>query len=118
MRPRPGFTLRILLLSSVLLLIPGCKGATPIKSLLDDPAQYDGATVKIAGTVTGSVGAIGEGAYQVDDGSGTITVLTRDEGVPRQGAKVGVKGVFRSSYTFKTEVDASSVILEKGRYTQ
>ena len=39
-------------------LIAGCKGGgtTPIKTLLDNPGQYDRQTVRIAGTVTQTLG--------------------------------------------------------------
>ena len=44
-----------------------CQGTTPIRKLLDDPGQYDGKTVRIAGTVKTSIGALGFGAYEVED---------------------------------------------------
>ncbi|HYU91818.1 MAG TPA: hypothetical protein VE966_15340 [Gemmatimonadales bacterium] len=104
-----------LVLATAALLVLSCKGATPIKTLLDDPGRFDGQTVRIAGEVRGSVGALGFGAYQVNDGTGTLTIVSEGGGVPRQGAKVGVEGTFRSAYTLGTQTTA--VLVEQRRYT-
>ncbi len=97
------------------LVLVSCNGATPIKTLLDDPGRFDGQTVRIAGTVQGSVGALGFGAYQVNDGTGTLSIVSQGDGAPRQGAKVGVEGTFRSAYTLGSQTAA--VLVEKRRYT-
>jgi hypothetical protein len=106
-------------LSALLLLLAGlaaCKGGvTEIKTLLDDPGRYDRQTVRITGTVGTSVGALGYGGYQVDDQTGTLLVVTNQGGVPREGAKVGVEGEFRSAYTVGTHTGA--VLIEKERFT-
>ncbi len=114
-RRSAGIGIRLVLIALAIVFVPGCKSTTPIKTLLDDPSQYDGKTVRIAGTVTGAVGILGTGAYQVDDSTGKLTVLSEVGGAPREGAKVGVEGTFRSAFTFKTETAA--VLLEKKRYT-
>ena len=100
------------------LALAGCKGrtdVTSIKTLLDDPSRFDHQVVRVAGDVTKSIGVLGYGGYQVDDGTGTITVVTKDNGAPRTGAKVGVEGEFRSAFTLGTE--SVAVILEQQRYT-
>jgi len=105
-----------ILAASIALTLGGCKGATPIKKLLDDPSHYDGLTVQIAGEVTQSIGVLGTGAYQVDDGTGRLIVVSKDGGAPREGARVGVKGVFHAAFTFHTETAA--VLVESERYTK
>jgi len=100
-----------------LLLLVACPGATPIRRLLDDPSHYEGKTVRIAGTVKESVGALGYGAYQVDDGTGTLTVILEGGGsTPRTGAKVGVEGTFRSAFTLGTK--SLAALIEKQHKTQ
>ncbi len=94
-------------------LTAGCRSTIPIKTLLDDPARYDRQTVRIAGTVGPSIGILGYGAYQVDDGTGTLTVVSQEGGAPREGARVGVEGEFRSAFTLGTETAA--VLIEKRR---
>jgi len=64
-----------------------------------DPGRFMDKDVVIAGTVTQSIGALGRGVYQIDDGTGRLWVLaTRN--VPSKGAKVGVKGHITQSITF------------------
>src|SRR5262245_50474535 len=103
-----------MLCALVLALATSCAGTIAIKTLLDDPQTYDGKTVRIAGDVTGSAGLLGYGAYQVDDGTGTLIVISKDRGAPREGAHVAVEGVFRAVFTFKTE---SVAVLEEARHT-
>lgn len=90
-----------------LLLLAGCKGTTDIRKLLDNPAEYEGKTVRVAGTVKESAGVLNYGVFRLDDGTGTIAVITKVGGAPRQGAKVGVEGTFRSAFTLGTETLAA-----------
>ena len=106
----------LLLLTAVLLA--GCKGdagVTSIKTLLDDPSQYDHKTVRIAGTVEESAGILGYGGYRLNDGTGTLTVVTSKGGSPRTGARIGVEGEFRSGFTLGTSSIAA--VVEGKRYT-
>jgi hypothetical protein len=104
----------LVVLASVL-LFAGCRTATTsVKTLLDDPGRYDGKTVQISGEVTGAVGVLGYGGYRVDDGTGSILVVTKTGGAPREGAKVGVEGVFRSGFTLGAQTAA--VIEESRRF--
>ena len=99
-------------------LLTGCNRSLPvtsIKTLLDDPSRFDKQVVRVAGDVTQAVGLLGYGAYRVDDGTGSILIVTKENGAPRQGARVGVEGEFRSAFTVGTETAA--VILERERYT-
>jgi hypothetical protein len=100
------------------LLLAGCRNdlsVTPVKTLLDDPSRFDKQTVRVAGTVTRSFGVLGYGAYTVDDGTGSISVVTKENGAPREGAKVGVEGEFRSAFTLNSQ--SVAVIMEHGRYS-
>jgi hypothetical protein len=110
---------RLAAAAALLALLAGCKASdlpvTSIKALLDDPGRFDKQTVRIAGDVTRSLGVLGYGAYEVDDGTGSIPVVTKENGAPRTGAKVGVDGEFRAAYTLGPSTAAA--IVEKGRYT-
>ena len=107
--------MKYLAMAAVVLLV-GCPGARPIRELLDDPSRFDGKTVRIAGEVKEAAGALGYGAYKVDDGTGSITVVSQGGGAPRVGAKVGVEGTFRAAFTLGTT--SVAVILEKQRRSQ
>ena len=103
------------LAAAVVLLLRGCGGTTPIKTLLDDPDRFDGKTVRIMGTVQESVGALGFGAYEIKDATGTLPVVSQGGGAPRSGAEVGVEGTFRAAFTLGTR--SAAVLVEKRRYT-
>lgn len=64
---------------------------TTISRLLAEPNKYHDEEVGLRGEVIKSASVLGRGAYQLDDGTGTIWVVS-SKGVPRQGARVTVKG--------------------------
>ena len=109
-------TARLILYVAVLALSAACgRGTLPISRLLDDPSRYDGERVRIEGRVTGfSFGALGRGAYQVDDGTGTLPVISERGGAPREGARVGIEGIFRSVFTFGDRSGAA--LMERDRF--
>jgi hypothetical protein len=106
-----------LLFAGILLVLAACNTkTTSIKTLLADPGKYDGKTVRIAGEVGQSIGALGFGAYEVNDQTGTISVVTQGGGAPTRGARVGIEGTFRAAYTLGTS--SRAVIVEKKRVSQ
>jgi hypothetical protein len=80
----------VLILAAVLLLT-ACPKQTTISSINADPGRFRSKEVGIVGNVTDSYGVLGNGAYEIDDGTGRIWVATR-RGVPSRGSRVGVKG--------------------------
>jgi hypothetical protein len=76
--------------------LAGCASVTPIRQLLDDPSEYDGKTVRIEGRVRGAAGGLGVGAYEVEDKTGRLTVVSDQGDPPRSGANVNVKGTFQA----------------------
>lgn len=106
-----------LLFAGFVLALAACNTkTTSIKTLLADPGKYDGKTVRIAGEVGQSIGALGFGAYEVNDGTGTMPVVTQGGGAPTRGARVGIEGTFRAAYTLGTS--SRAVIVEKKRVSQ
>ena len=112
---RPRF--RAALVASVIalgLITAGCKGGgIEIKKLLDDPGRYNGTAVRVGGKVTASAGLLGYGAFRIDDGTGSVLIVSK-KGAPREGAKVGVEGTFHSVFTF--ENTSGVAIEETNRY--
>ena len=98
-RPRRSVRFALLALGVVL---GACASDRSVRigTLLEDPGRYEGKTVRVEGEVTESAGALGYGAYRVDDGTGKIYVVTTRGGAPSEGARVGVVGTFRALYTF------------------
>jgi len=64
---------------------------TTISEINADPARYQNKEIGLIGTVTDSYGVLGNGAYELDDGTGRIWVMTT-RGVPARGSRVGVSG--------------------------
>lgn len=95
------------------LLFAGCRATVPIGQLTSDPHEFDGRKVKVEGEVTGAAGALGRGAYVVDDGTGSLVVVSEERGVPRAGSRVAVTGWFRSLLTVGSL--GAAVLLERDR---
>jgi hypothetical protein len=96
-----------LLTIATLLVIPGCMGKTPIKTLLDDPEQNSGKHVRIAGEVTTSPALPSADSFEVDDGTGKVFVLSKEHGSPPVGTKVVVRGIFYAAISSPTQTFAA-----------
>ncbi|MDP3909733.1 MAG: hypothetical protein Q8Q14_05035 [Gemmatimonadales bacterium] len=60
-------TIRFAAMAASVLVFMGCnEKTTSIKTLLDDPARFDGQTVRIAGEVREAAGALGFGRRRPD----------------------------------------------------
>ncbi len=68
-----------------------------IDRVLADPSRYRDRQVQIAGEVVDSYSLLGRGVYRVRDNSGQLWVLS-ERGVPRDGARVKVKGTIREPF--------------------
>jgi hypothetical protein len=88
------------LVSTIMLAFAGCPTGTTIRKIQNDPAKFYGKEVGIKGRVTSSFGALGQGVYQVDDGTGKIWVLSEGYGVPGKDADVKVVGRVVESVAF------------------
>jgi DNA/RNA endonuclease YhcR with UshA esterase domain len=100
-------TFLAVMLGTGILLLAGCPDRKSIADIQADPGRYQNKDVVVAGTVKDSYGlsipgtGIGGGAYQIDDGTGTIWVLVTEGSVPAKGAQVGVKGRVGSGVNWK-----------------
>ncbi len=84
----------------VTLFLAGCPTRTSIADINRDPGRYSGKEVTIAGRVSDSMGALGTGAFQVDDGTGRMWVISENYGVPANDAKVSVTGRIQQGFSF------------------
>lgn len=89
-----------LLLGSVIAVLVGCPTSTSIEKINKDPGKYAGREVTIGGKASTSFGALGNGIYQLDDGTGRMWVLSQGFGVPGDGAKVAVTGLIQQGVSF------------------
>jgi hypothetical protein len=78
------------------LLLAGCAArGVRVAELKEEPGRYATKSISVNGVVTSSWGIplVPFQLYNVDDGSGEITVLSRSgRGAPARGTKVQVKG--------------------------
>src|SRR6266850_4642904 len=84
--------LALTLVTLMMLAFAGCPTGTTIGKIQNDPSRFYGKEVGIKGRVTSSFGALGNGVYEVDDGTGKLWVLSEGYGVPGKGAEVKVVG--------------------------
>lgn len=98
MRMRYKF-LSISFLFVAIALLAGCPPRESIARINRDPGRYMGKEITIAGRVVDSYGAMGRGAFLLDDRTGTMWVLAGHYGVPGSGAKVAVTGYIQQGFT-------------------
>lgn len=98
MKRKPWNLLLPLPLAALLIFVVACD-TTRIGDINRDPARYSSKDITIAGEVVNSFGLLGEGAFELDDGTGRIWVLSGGYGVPSQGARVSVTGRVVSGVT-------------------
>ena len=87
------------------LLAAACPKRVSIADIERNPSKYYDKDVAIAGTVQNSFGGSipilnqSGGIYKVDDGTGSIWVLTK-RSVPSKGAQLGVKGKIQNGINY------------------
>ncbi|OFV99641.1 MAG: hypothetical protein A3H28_14565 [Acidobacteria bacterium RIFCSPLOWO2_02_FULL_61_28] len=89
--------LRLALPLIAALILMGCE-SVKIADIKADPSQFRNKPVQVDGTVTTSFGALSVGAYEIEDETGKIFVIT-SHGVPSQGVRVRVQGTVFSGAT-------------------
>jgi hypothetical protein len=77
---------------AAMVFIVGCPTQASIANISKDPGHYAGKDVRIEGTVADSFAALGNGVFQIDDGTGRMWVYSQNFGVPGNGNKVEVIG--------------------------
>ena len=90
---KTGSRFAVALLSVVMISACAARGVR-IVDLKDQPARYQNKSVSVSGTVTQSWGIplVPFQLYNVDDGSGEITIVSNSTRTPTRGARVRVKG--------------------------
>jgi hypothetical protein len=85
---------------AAMVLIAGCPTQTSIADINKDPGHFAGKDVSIHGTVSDSFGALGNGVFQIDDGTGRMWVYSQNYGVPGNGSRVAVTGRIEQGFAF------------------
>ena len=108
MSPKKAKLLLATMLATAMLVLVGCESKT-INQILAEPHRYANRDVGITGNVVRSFSVLGAGAYQVDDGTGKIWVVAKNN-VPREGARVGVKGKIQDGFNLGGLVKLPEVV--------
>ena len=103
-----GRTAGLLAITLLSIGLAACR-ETKVSRLLAEPERWRNKEVGLVGNVTKSVSVLGRGAYQLDDGTGTIWVVST-HGVPREGARVGVRGEVKDIVDLGTLVPLPSEV--------
>lgn len=82
------------LLAAVLFVFGCAARQVRIAELKDQPSKYEDKTVRVSGMVTSSFGIplVAFQVYNLDDGSGEISVIAMSGRTPARGARLEVKG--------------------------
>ena len=90
---KTGSRFAVALVSVVMMSACAARGVR-IAELKDQPARYQNKSVSVSGTVTQSWGIplVPFQLYNVDDGSGEITIVSNSSRTPTRGSRVRVKG--------------------------
>jgi len=108
MSPNRAKLLLVVVLASAMFFLVGCESRT-INQIMAEPQRYANRDVGITGNVIRSFSVLGAGAYQVDDGTGKMWVVAKNN-VPREGARVGVKGKIQDGFNLGGLVKLPEVV--------
>jgi hypothetical protein len=70
---------------------------TSIKDVLENPAAYEGRSVRLEGTVVDATNLMVLKFYHLEDATGRIAVVAR-KAVPLRGARVAVAGTVHQAF--------------------
>ena len=94
--------IRRLLLTLTLLLLSLAANAALIKDIIDNPRFYVDRTVVVEGQVETVVSLVLLKYFTVNDGSGSINVVTTQP-LPRKGERIRVMGKVHEVFSFGSE---------------
>ncbi len=86
------------LAAAALLLLAACAPATPIKNIIDHPRDYADKPVTVQGEVKNVFSLIVIKYFTLDDGTGSITVVT-ERPLPQKGERLKVKGTVKEGFS-------------------
>lgn len=79
-----------------------CASKVTIGEIQNDPPTYDGETVTIKGKVTSRLSLIIWKTYNISDGTGEITVVTK-KALPNVGAEMEVTGRIEEGFSLGSQ---------------
>ncbi len=114
-------TITILSLLSIVMATAGCPKRTSIADIESNPGRFQDKKVAIAGTVSNSYGVSipftrdSGGIYKIDDGTGSIWVIT-NRSVPGKNAQLGVTGKVQNGFVFNGKNYGLAIVEDKRKF--
>ena len=96
-------------IACITLALAGCPQQTTVAKINGDPGAYFNKEVTVVGVVSHAYGFLGNGVYQINDGTGSIWVLAQNYGVPGDGSRVGVTGTVIPTLSFAGKSYATGI---------
>ena len=85
---------------AAVLMLAACPQGHSVADLQRNPGRYINKEVAVRGNVVSTFGLLGTGAYELNDGTGNIWILSEGYGIPSKGARVGVAGTLIEGANF------------------
>jgi aspartyl/asparaginyl-tRNA synthetase len=95
---RPHTIVTWLIACSTALLFAACTPRPSIKDIIDHPRDYAGKQVQVQGEVKNVFSLIVVKYFTLDDGTGSITVVT-EKPLPTKGEQLTVKGKVEEAFS-------------------
>lgn len=114
-------SLLIAAVAALAVFAAACPEKRSIAEINANPARYRDKKVGIIGTVVDSYGLsipgtrIAGGAYKIDDGTGSIWVIT-ESAVPAKGTRIGIRGVVGSGVNYRGRTYGLGIYEKERRY--
>lgn len=93
-----------------LLLLSACMPATSIREVLDNPREYSGKKITVAGTVANVYSLFFIKYFELNDGTGVIGVIT-EKPLPKTGEHLKVTGTLQEAFSLGDKT--MTVLVEK-----
>ena len=93
------------------LLLTACAMPVPIKDVRDHPRKYADKTVTVEGKVSGAFSLFVVKYFTLDDGTGTIGVIT-ERALPGKGETIKVTGTVKEAFSLGDQT--LTVLVEQG----
>ncbi len=114
-------TITILSILLIVMAAAGCPKRTSIADIESNPGRFQDKKVAIAGTVSNSYGVSipftrdAGGIYKIDDGTGSIWVIT-NRSVPGKNAQLGVTGKVQNGFVFNGKNYGLAIVEDKRKF--
>lgn len=93
-------SLCLVMIAAAVVMLAACPARESIARVNRDPGRFAGKEISIAGRVSNSFGAMGNGVFEIEDGTGKMWVFTDRFGIPGRDARVAVTGRIEQGFSF------------------